>query len=220
MSPIRTKPFRTRSAGQQTTKVLDGKCRVFPSTIDAGGFAIPRRDASELDLSVRFLNSNNWYRPNSTSAANYMVGFANRISGYSTNQSNSSEGYFIVAVNKMCRIYYSFTISSENNYDEGLLRLSQKSGPGTTWGNNVSPYTGSQVNWITPISGEVTVNSYADMIDVANYRGENYDIGIMGEHGEMMIELEYDKDGSAASGSDTFTVNYIYVVDIPYTGNL
>ena len=214
MSPIRTKPFRTRSAGQQTTKVLDGKCRVFPSTIDAGRFATVKRDLSEIDLSVRFMKSSSWYSPESTSAANYMVGYNNRISGYSTNTSNNSEGYFIIAVNKMCRIYYDLTISSENGYDWGYIRLSRK---GTYTVGSVYASTGSQRDLIPRISGETNARAYIDMDawNTAYNYGDNYDIGLVGGQGEMLLCLEYDTDGSASSGSNRFTVNSLYVTDIP-----
>ena len=223
MSPIRTKPFRTRSAGQQTTKVLDGKCRVFPSTIDAGGFATPRPDVSQIALRAEFMRSNYWYSdtPYNPVGGQYMIGYNNRISGYSTNTGNNTEGYFIVRLNKMCRIHYDLTISSENNYDWGYVTLSQK-------GNWNMPYifvtTGSPQYMISRMSGETSVSGYIDMDNWAQTGGINgfsngpaYDIGVTGEDSlpYILLAFEYDTDGSSSSGSNRFTINSLYVTDLP-----
>ena len=218
MSPIRTKPFRTRSAGQQTTKVLDGKCRVFPSTIDAGRFATPKRDAAEIDLEVDYMRAQSWYSDTSDNPLTntYMIGYDNRIGGNSTNTGNSTEGYFIVRLNKMCVIHYDLTISSENNYDWGYMKLSRK-------GNWNMPYvyitSGYPQDLIPRISGETSVSGSINLYDFANTFADPsyYDIGIKGDDPDpyLLLSFEYDTDGSASSGQNKFTINSLYVTDVP-----
>ena len=209
MSPIRSKPFKTRSAGLQTTKVLDGKMRVFASTSDVGNYA-----KLYVPLRVRFLTSARWYSPESTSNPDYMVGYNNRVSGYSTNAFSNTEGHFIVAVNKMCRIYYDLTISSEPTWDRGYMRLSSKS---TDWDSSVTPSSGSPINVINYLSGEQSVSGYADMTawNTLYNAGPDYDLGGGGGGEEMLLSLQYDTSTSTLAGDNVFTVNSLYVTEIP-----
>jgi|TARA_R100000479_G_scaffold1231_1_gene870 hypothetical protein len=217
MSPIRTKPFRTRSAGQQTTKVLDGKCRVFPSTIDAGRFAQVPAFGPGADLAVRFMTSAKWSSTTNVNDPEFGLGSSNAITGESSSQGqHNSDAYYIVAVNKMCRIHYDLTISSENNYDWGYFTLSSKSTSYTP--NNVGPTTGAPKNiQFSRISGSTSRSGYIDMDSwrTLNSHSDNYDLGFDGDEGEMLVVVRYRKDGSANSGDDKFTINSLYFEDIP-----
>ena len=217
MSPIRSKPFGTKSAGQQTTKVLDGKMRTFSSSIDVGNFAQVPTISSGADLVVRYMTSALWQSSTNVNNPSFGIGASNAITGESNSQNmHNSDAYYSVAVNKMCRIHYDLTISSENNYDWGYFTLSAKSTNYTP--NNIGPATGSPKNiQFSRISGSSIRTGSVDMDSwrTLNSHSDDYDLGFDGDEGEMLVVVRYRKDGSANSGDDKFTINSLYFEDLP-----
>lgn len=211
MSPIRTKPFRTRSAGDITTKVLDGHARIFNSSRKSSNLQnIVAGPAVDAVLQVRFIRTVNFSQTGaSTIDAEYGLGPLKSIKGSSTNQnSSSSSGYILVAVNKPCIVHYSITVSSENNYDWAYL---QAGGP-RAYGeyNSFFTYTSATVDLMSRISGSTTRTS-TTTVESPTYTFAPADDGSE----EFLVCARYTKDGSLNGGSDTMTVNNLYFTDIP-----
>jgi len=219
MSPIRSRPFRTTSAGLQTTKVLDTQLRVFASTLDVGNLIEGPRP--KVALRPRIIQNIDWDTP-TIEGDGSMIGFANRVSGtYSLNKTDGTSSFLDFGLNKLCRVVYGIDYSTQFYNDNGYVEYSRGSYQRIGEVQWTPPYVYADTGMTTrnTLSGtgqlDTSINLYTQNEYYLSIGVTDYDIGFSGGS-EMIFRLRYSKNNDGIStGDDQITVRYVYFEDVP-----